>query len=65
MKTCFETEIAGFTIMLEQAANGKFWVTYGAQESGHDYYDDAARALGAVIMHAAACEGNLTIDTED
>ncbi len=65
MQTCFETTMAGFEIKLEQAANGKLWVTYGKQESGHDSYQQAAQALGAAIMHAAACEGSLTSDTEE
>lgn len=59
MQTCFETTIAGHEIKLEQDSRGKFWVTYGQQEEGHDYYDCAAKALGAAIMHAAACAGKL------
>ena len=57
MQTCFETVLAGFTIMLEQDARGKFWLTYGKQETGHDTYADAAKALGEAIMHASSCEG--------
>jgi hypothetical protein len=43
--------------MLEQDTRGKFWLTYGKQETGHDTYAGAAKALGEAIMHAASCEG--------
>lgn len=59
MRTCYETTLAGFPIKLEQAANGRFRVTYGAQVDADLTYAEAAKALGLNVMHALACEGQL------
>lgn len=65
MKTCFETTMSGFEIKLIQTGPETFDVIYGKQMICNLDYVSAARELGFSIMHAAACEGNLTIDTED
>lgn len=60
MRLCFETTRGyGFGIKLEQAANGKFRVTYGKQVKDKLCYSEAAMKLGSCLMHALACEGNL------
>jgi hypothetical protein len=66
MQTIFKTTISGFDIELEQTPSGKFWVTYGKQQTGCDYYDHAALELGRCILHASACAGLLVDeDSED
>lgn len=59
MKVCFETELAGFPIRLEQNSRGRFRVTYGLQVKEDLIYRDAGHELGFALMHAAACEGKL------
>lgn len=56
---CFATEKAGFQIILQQTGIDQFRVTYGKQDKMGLNYAQAAAELGACIMHAAACEGNL------
>ena len=61
MKTCFKTEIAGYNIELQQRERRpySFFVLYGEQHKNYLDYEQAAKELGACIMHALACEGNL------
>ncbi len=65
--TCFETNVAGFEIKLEQrnvtgARKKVFDVTYGLEvDKDLDYYAAAAQ-LGRALMHAAALEGKLDQD---
>ncbi len=60
MRTCFElTRGFSFPIKLEQRGKDDFRVTYGKQVRDRLCYADAASELGASIMHALACEGNL------
>jgi hypothetical protein len=59
MKTCFEIEIAGIPVKLEQRANKTFRVTYGKQVNDHEEYFEASLSLGSAIFHALACEGKL------
>lgn len=59
---CWETQLAGFTIRLEQKRNRRsvaFRVTYGKQVKDYLDYADAAKELGACMMHALACEGKV------
>jgi hypothetical protein len=58
MRLCFETTIC-WRIALEQRGKDSFRVTYGAQVKDRLSYGEAARELGAVIMHALACEDRL------
>lgn len=64
MKTCFETEIAGLNIRLEQKKNLRFNVRYGAQNFSDKTYREAALELGQCIMHALACEDKLDNEGE-
>lgn len=66
MRTCFE--FGGVNpyaakpkslITLEQAASGKFRVTYGLQVCDRLTYAEAAKDLGACIMHHLNNEGVL------
>ena len=59
MRTCFETEIAGFKIILSQIKYDSFVVTYGSQVERALPYDKAASKLGEAIMHALHCEGKI------
>ena len=57
MTTVFKTEIAGYEITLQQNSKGEFIVGYGYQQYKTNSYEQAARELGACIMHALACDG--------
>lgn len=59
MRVCFKTEMAGYTLQLEQTSRHRFKVTYGQQVKTRLAYNEAAAELGACIMHALACEGKL------
>lgn len=56
---CFETNLAGFPILLTQQGTNKFTVQYGEQTDSNLSYSRACSELGASIMHALACEGKL------
>lgn len=58
-KLCWQLDLAGYDIKLEQAGRDRFIVTYGKQVSRELNYHDAALDLGASIMHALACESKL------
>lgn len=67
MKLCFEIyRNQPFAhIKLEQHARGRskrFRVSYGLQVREDLTYDQAAKELGAALMHHAACEGRLNND---
>lgn len=57
-KLCWQIELAGYPIKLEQAGRDRFIVTYGLEVKKGDY-EYAAKNLGAAIMHALACESKL------
>lgn len=59
MKTCFETDLNGYPIKLEQRSNGKFKVTYGFQVDDNLSYKQGTEKLGEAIFHALACESKL------
>lgn len=59
MRTCLSLTDIAFPIKLEQAANGRFRVTYGLQVKAGLGYVDAAKELGECLFHALACDGNL------
>ena len=59
----FETEIAGYQITLMQNSKGEFVVQYGYQQYTTKDYSEAAKELGQCIMHALACEGKITNET--
>jgi hypothetical protein len=59
MKTCFETEIGGMSIVLAQRGKDSFRVTYWKQVKDHLSYAAAAKELGECIMHALAYESRL------
>jgi hypothetical protein len=59
MAVCYTTELAGFTIELRQRGKDNFTVQYGKQVKSDLNYGQAARELGAAMMHALACEGKL------
>lgn len=61
MTTVFKTEIAGYEITLQQNSKGEFIVGYGYQQYKTDSYKQAAKELGACIMHALTCEGKIEI----
>lgn len=56
---CFKTEIGGLPISLVQTGVGRFTVTYWKQVKRQLTYGTAAAELGAAIMHATACNGEL------
>jgi len=58
-KECFKTEIGGLPISLVQTEIDRFTVTYWKQVKKGLSYGKAAGELGACIMHAAACNGEL------
>jgi hypothetical protein len=59
MKTCFEITTLAFPISLKQQGVDRFTVVYGQQVRKNLSYDKAALKLGAAIMHALACNGEL------
>lgn len=66
MRTCYETEIAGFPVKIEQSGNrhGRFTVTYGKQVRSGLSYAEAAREFGLCVFHALACDGALNNEGE-
>ena len=64
MKEVFKIEIAGHQITLMQNSKGEFVVQYGYQQFTTKYYAEASKELGKCIMHALACEGKITDETE-
>ncbi len=58
-KVCIDLNGPLYDIKLEQNGVNKFIVTYGKQVTINLTYADAASELGACIMHALACHGNL------
>jgi len=56
---CYRTETDAGRIELTQQGADSFTVTYGRQVSAGLTYAAAALDLGAAIMHAAACAGDL------
>lgn len=56
---CLELADLAFDIRLEQTGLDRFAVTYGKQHKDGLSYAAAASELGACIMHALACEGQL------
>lgn len=70
-RVCFEIDINGFPIRLilthedpegQDGYDRLFSVHYGLQQKGCLYEGQAARELGACIMHALACEGKLRFE---
>lgn len=60
IRTCFEHTIASnWVIKLEQRGKDNFRVSYGADVKDNLTHNAAALQLGAVIMHALACEDKL------
>ena len=59
MTQVFEILIGGLPITLKQDARGRFTVRYWKQVKAGLSYTDAAKELGACIMHAAACDGRM------
>lgn len=61
MRTCYETQIAGFPVKIEQSENrhGRFTVTYGEQVKPDLSYVEAAREFGLCVFHALVCDGSL------
>lgn len=60
MKTCFEIPGGPYTqIKLQQHGRDSFRVVYGQQVKDRLTYGEAAKELGAAIMHNAACNGDL------
>lgn len=57
MTTVFKIEIAGFEITLQKGSAENFIVIYGYQQYKSCSYEQAAKDLGACIMHALACDG--------
>ena len=60
----YEQSVQCFTVFdgairLTQEGVDRFTVHYGKQVTGNLTYSDAARELGACIMHAAAGQGML------
>lgn len=55
----FETEIAGFPIMLLQNPDRTFCTRYGKEFHTSLDYSEAAKQLGLSIMHGLACEGKI------
>lgn len=60
--TCFETQIAGFRIVLNQHTRDRFSVQYGAQSNVDLHYAQAAAELGACIMHALTIEDKISVE---
>ena len=58
MKLCFETEIAGYKIVLYQTGE-TFTVVYGCHKVEDVEYGQACQELGQCVFHALACEGKL------
>lgn len=56
---CFRTETDAGRVELTQQGADSFTVTYGRQVRAGLTYAAAAAELGACIMHAAACAGDL------
>jgi len=59
MRKCWHTDELAFPIKLDQQGVDRFTVTYGRQIKTGLTYNDAARELGAAIMHALACDDRL------
>ena len=61
MRTCYQTEISGFVIKIEQREDiyGRFRVTYGKQVTDGLTYAAAAKEFGLCVMHALACESKI------
>lgn len=56
---CFEIEIAGMPIVLDQFGRDRFTVTYWRQVKSDLSYAGAAKELGSCILHALACDSKL------
>ena len=57
--TVFQTNIAGFDIILKTDGHAFFEVHYGEEIHRGMYYDEAECVLGRAIFHALVCEGKL------
>lgn len=55
----YSVTIAGYRIELKRKSSNNFSVVYGKQFKDGLTYAEAAKELGACIMHALACEGKL------
>ena len=62
MKTVLNLPDMAFPIKVEQRANGRFRVTYGAEIRDDLDYNAAAKELGLCVFHALACDGKLDSD---
>ena len=60
----FEIEIAGYKITLMQNSKDEFVVQYGYHQYITKNYAEAAKELGQCILHALACEGKITSETD-
>jgi len=58
MKICFSSA-ENIPVTLLQKSKNRFIVKYGQSVSGDLSYEEAAKELGASLMHRAACEGKL------
>lgn len=59
MKICAKFNDLAFPVTLSQSARKLFTVEYGAQIKRGLTYSEAAHELGACLMHAMACNGDL------
>ena len=58
-KIVWQTNIAGFDIILAQKNRDSFMLQYGKEVALDMPYAEAAYRVGSAIMHASACEGKL------
>ena len=63
MKPCYTVQVEGqYAVTLHQGNKREgrlFRVTYGAEQTLMLSYDEACSELGACIMHALACNGQI------
>lgn len=58
-KLCFDNTEIDSPVRLYQTGKDQFVVEYGSQVKEHLTYSEAARELGACLMHAMACVGRI------
>jgi hypothetical protein len=61
MITCIELNDLPFQVRVEQAANGGFRVTYGAQVKRDLTCSEATKEFGECVFHALQCVGKLDL----
>lgn len=52
-------DAAGYGVFIKQTGKDSFTVRYGLQVKRKMTYAEAAKEMGACIMHALACEGDI------